>query len=159
MLFNQFVALMTVPLQDGMIELVSLPGLRQLFSPTSPPWVKEYLTDSEGEKIRLSKDKYMIKRSIMRYILAVEKEIIAFRNYMKMFDVPYLLIYSENDPITPAWGNNAMVARHNHPDNQMVLLVGNQYHEQLFSAAPLQGHILKVIDSWLQVRMNDEKKR
>jgi hypothetical protein len=34
MLFNQFVALITVPLQDSLIELLSLPGFRQLFSPS-----------------------------------------------------------------------------------------------------------------------------
>jgi pimeloyl-ACP methyl ester carboxylesterase len=159
MLFNQFVALITVPLQDGAIELVSLPGLRQLFSPTAPPWVKEYLTDSEEEKVRLSKDKYMMKRSVMRFVLAAEKEIIAFRNKMAQFDTPYLLIYSENDPITPAKGNTdfAAATHKNNPHNRVVLLTGKQYHEQLFSAQPLREQILNIIDNWLQVQLHSRR--
>ncbi len=39
MLFNQLLALISVPLQDGIIEFLSLPGLNQLFSPTTPDWV------------------------------------------------------------------------------------------------------------------------
>jgi alpha-beta hydrolase superfamily lysophospholipase len=157
MLFNQFIASVTVPIQDGAVELVSLPGLRRLLSPTAPPWVKEYLTDSEEERKLISKDKYMMKRSVMRYVLAVEKEIIAFRRKMPRFDSPYLLIYSENDPITPAWGNTdfAAVTRKNNADNQVVLLAGKHHHEQLFSAEPLRGQILDIIDSWLQVRLNN----
>jgi len=157
MLFNQFVALITVPLQDGLIELLSLPGFRQLFSPTAPPWVKEYLTDSEEEKALLGKDKYMIKRTIMRYVLGVEREIIDFRSNMDQFDSPYLLIYSENDPITPAWGSTdfATATRHKHAHNRVVLLAGNQYHEQLFSAQPLREQILNIIDDWLQERLNN----
>lgn len=160
MLFNQFVALVTVPLQDGMIELASLPGLRQLFSPNAPPWAKEYLTDSEEERRLLNTDKYMVKRSVMRYVLAIEKEIIAFRSKMAQFDSPYLLIYSENDPITPAWGNADFSAatRKNNPRNQLVLLAGKQHHEQLFSAKPLRGQILNLIDNWLQIRLNNLSK-
>jgi alpha-beta hydrolase superfamily lysophospholipase len=156
MLFNQFVALITVPLQDGLIELLSLPGLRPLFSPTAPPWVKDYLTDSEEERILLSKDSYMMKRSVLRFVLAVEKEIIDFRSRMNQFDFPYLLIYSENDSITAGWGNTdfAAATRHKNAHNRVVLLAGNQYHEQLFSAMPLRGQILDVIDGWLQERLN-----
>ena len=58
MLFNQFAALISVPVQDGIIELLSFPGLRQVFSPTTPSWVNDYLTDSEEEKIRRANDKY-----------------------------------------------------------------------------------------------------
>ncbi len=157
MLFNQFAALISVPVQDGIIEMLSLPGLRQVFSPTTPPWVNDYLTDSEEEKIRRANDKYMIKRSVLRYVLAVEKEIIDFRSRMKQFNFPYLLIYSEKDPITPAWGNTdfAAATRYKNDSNLVVLLADNQYHEQLFSAMPLRGQILDLIDAWLQERLND----
>jgi len=156
MLFNQLAALITVPIQDGIIELLSLPGLRQVFSPTAPPWVKDYLTDSEEERILASNDKYMMKRSVLRFVLAVEKEIIDFRSRMNQFDFPYLLIYSENDPITPAWGNTDFSAatRHKNDHNRVVLLAGNQYHEQLFSAMPLREHLLNLIDDWLQYRLD-----
>lgn len=155
MLLNQFVALLTVPLQDGIIELLSLPGLRQLFSPTAPDWVKNYLSDSEEERLLLANDKYMIKRSIMRFVLAVEKEIIDFRNRMDQFDSPYLLIYSEHDPLTPAWGSRDFSAatHHNNPHNRIVLLAGISHHEQLFSASPLREQILAVIDDWLEERL------
>jgi len=160
MLFNQFAALISVPVQDGIIELLSLPGLRQLFSPSAPPWVNDYLTDSEEEKIRRANDKYMIKRSVLRYVLAVEKEIIEFRSRMNQFDFPYLLIYSEKDPITPAWGNTdfAAATRYKNAHNRLVLLAGNQYHEQLFSAMPLRDQILNLIDDWLQERLNNHGK-
>ncbi|MGZ8096568.1 MAG: hypothetical protein ACXWUD_10040, partial [Methylosarcina sp.] len=157
MLFNQFVALIAVPLQDGVIELLSLPGLRQLFSPTAPDWVKNYLTDSEEEKIRLLHDKYMIKRSLLSFVLGVEKEIIKFRERMKQFDMPYLLIYSENDPITPAWGNTdfAAATRHLNPLNRVVLLAGASHHEQLFSASPVKEQILEIIDQWLEESLRE----
>jgi alpha-beta hydrolase superfamily lysophospholipase len=157
MVFNQFVALATVPLQDGVIELLSLPGLRQLFSPTAPDWVKNYLTDSEEEKIRLINDKYMIKRSLLSFVLGVEKEIIKFRKRMEQFDIPYLLIYSENDPITPAWGNTdfAAATRHLNPNNRVVLLAGASHHEQLFSASPVKEQILEIIDKWLEKRLSE----
>lgn len=99
----------------------------------------------------------MIKRTIMRYVLGVEREIIDFRRNMDQFDSPYLLIYSENDPITPAWGSTdfATATRHKHAHNRVVLLAGNQYHEQLFSAQPLREQILNIIDDWLQERLNN----
>ncbi|MGR8942033.1 MAG: alpha/beta fold hydrolase [Gammaproteobacteria bacterium] len=155
MLFNQLVALLTVPLQDGIIELLSLPGLRQLFTPTTPDWVIDYLSDSEEEKTRQANDKYIIKRSILRFVLAVEKEIIDFRNRMDRFDSPYLLIYSEDDPITPAWGNRdfAAATRYKNPHNQVVLLANVSHHEQLFSSSPLREHTLTVIDDWLEERL------
>jgi alpha-beta hydrolase superfamily lysophospholipase len=157
MLFNQFAALISVPVQDGIIELLSFPGLRQVFSPTTPQWVNDYLTDSEEEKIRSANDKYQMKCSVLRYVLAVEREIIDFRSRMKQFDFPYLLLYSENDPITPAWGNTDFTAatRYNNAHNRVVFLAGNKYHEQLFSAMPLQGQILNVIDDWLENRQNN----
>lgn len=155
MLFNQFVALISVPVQDGIIELLSLPGLRQVFSPTKPPWVNNYLNDSGEDNSRRANDNYLLNRSVLRYVLGVEKEIIEFRRRMNQFDIPYLLIYSENDPITPAWGNTDFVAatRHKNDHNRVVLLAGNQYHEQLFSAMPLQGQILNFIDDWLVERL------
>lgn len=158
MLFNQLLALISVPLQDGVIELFSLPGMRHVFSPTAPAWVSDYLTDSEEEKQRLKNDKYMIRQTVLRYVLAIEKEIIRFRRHMHRFGIPYLLIYSEHDPITPAWGSMdfASATRSNHPDNQLVPLTGVSHHEQLFSSPPLRAHILSIIDDWLQRRLIQE---
>ena len=157
LLFNQLLALLTVPLQDGMIELVSLPGLRNLFSPTTPDWVEEYLSDSKEERIRQRNDNYIIRRSVMRYVLAVEQEIIRFRRNMAGFDTPYLLIYSEQDPITPAWGNIdfAAATHNNHEHNELMLLTGKSHHEQLFSTPALRERILQQIGGWLERRIGN----
>ncbi|UJP02358.1 MAG: lysophospholipase, partial [Nitrosomonas sp.] len=53
MLFNQLFSLVTVPVLDGLFEVLSWPGLRGFFTPISPAWVTDYLTDSEEEKARL----------------------------------------------------------------------------------------------------------
>lgn len=155
LLFNQLLALITVPLQDIMIEMCSLPGARTLFSPSTPAWVVEHLSDWEEERERHRADNYIIRRSILRYVLGVEKEIIQFRNQMKQFNIPYLLIYSENDPITPAWGNTdfAALTLNKHRHNELMLLPGKNHHEQLFSTPPLRRRILQKIDSWLQQRL------
>lgn len=155
LLLNQLIALVTVPIQDGMIELLSLPGARSLFSPSTPDWVIDYLTDWEEEKARHRADNYILRRSVLRYVLGVEKEIIQFRRKMEQFETPYLLIYSENDPITPAWGNTDFAAStfHNHRDNELLPLPGKSHHEQLFSRPELTSRILTTIDHWLKLRM------
>jgi len=151
MLFNQLLALVTVPLQDSIIELVSLPGLRNLFSPGRPAWVEEYLSDSKKERLRQRNDNYIIRRCIMRYVLGVEQEIIRFRRNMARFDIPYLLIYSEQDPITPAWGNidfiEVTLKKHEH--NEVMRLTGKSHHEQLFSTPALREQILHKIGNWM----------
>ena len=151
LLFNQILSLVTVPLQDGMFELLSLPGLRQLFSPTTPDWVVNYLSDSEEERKRHRADPYIIRRSILRYVLTVEKEIIEFRRNMAKFTLPYLLIYSEHDPITPAWGNTDFVTAtlQNNSDNEVMMLAGKNHHEHLFSTPELRRQILQEIRSWM----------
>lgn len=155
LLLNQIFSLITVPLQDGIIEFVSLPGLRSMFAPTGPSWVAEHLSDSEEERIRQSNDQYIMRRCVMRYVLAVEKEIIQFRQEMARFEVPYLLIYSEQDPITPAWGNIdfAAATQNKHEDDEVMVLTGKSHHEQLFSEPVLRGQILQKIDLWLQRRL------
>jgi alpha-beta hydrolase superfamily lysophospholipase len=155
LLFNQLLALVTVPLQDGIIELVSLSGLRNLFSPVSPAWVKNYLSDSEKERIRQRNDNYIIGKCIMRYVLGVAQEIIWFRRNMNSFSFPYLLIYSEQDPITPAWGNIdfADVTLNNQAHNELMQLTGKSHHEQLFSTPALREQILHKIDNWMEICM------
>ncbi|MGR9000322.1 MAG: hypothetical protein ACU88J_14930, partial [Gammaproteobacteria bacterium] len=150
-------ALVTVPLQDGMIELVSLPGLRKLFSPAVPDWVEQQLSDSEAERIRQRNDNYIIRRSIMRYVLGVEQEIIRFRLNMAGFDTSYLLIYSEQDPITPAWGNIdfTKLTRNKNEYNEVMLLTGKSHHEQLFSSPALREQILQKIDAWMERRLGN----
>lgn len=78
---------------------------------------------------------------------------------MAQFDSPYLLIYSEHDPITPAWGSAdfAVATRLNNADNRVMLLAGKSHHEQLFSAEPLRTRILALIDGWLDMRLNNLK--
>ncbi|WP_340121005.1 alpha/beta hydrolase [Methylobacter svalbardensis] len=151
MLLNQFLALLAVPLQNGLIEFLSLPGMRNLFSPSSPDWVADYLSDWEEEKIRHQSDKYIMHRSILRYVQGVQKEIIQFRSKMDGFDLPYLLIYSEHDPITAAWGNIefAAVTLGKHADNEVMALSGASHHEQLFSEPKRRKEILQRIDQWL----------
>jgi len=151
MLFNQILSLITVPIQDGMIELLSLPGMRQLFSPTTPDWVVNYLSNWEEERKRHQSDPYIIRRSILRYVLTIEKEVIDFRRNMAKFTLPYLLIYSEHDPITPAWGNTDFIAAtlQNHSDNEVFMLEGANHHEQLFSTPALRRQILQKIRSWI----------
>ena len=152
---NQLVALIPVPLQDAIVELLSLPGIRAFVSPTTPDWVVEYLTDWEDERNRHRADNYIIRRTILRYVLGVEREIIRFRREMDKFDVPYLLIYSEFDPITPAWGNTdfAAVTLDHHQDNEVMVLGSENHHEQLFSSPPLRKHVLMKIDEWLGRRL------
>jgi len=76
---------------------------------------------------------------------------------MARFDMPYLLIYAEQDPITPAWGNIdfAAVTQDKHEDNELMALTGKSHHEQLFSEPALRAQILQKIDQWLQRRLND----
>lgn len=153
--FNQVSALILVPLLDGLAEVASWPVLRRLFSPTTPRWVVDYLTDWEQEKARHLADGFIIRRSILRFVLGVEKEIIQFRRIMAGFDVPYLLIYAAKDPITPAWGNEDFAAStaHRHPDNLVLALPDKSHHEQLFSAPPLNRWLLGAIDRWLDRRL------
>ena len=154
MLLNQLLSLITVPIQDGLIELLSLPGMRSLFSPSTPDWVINYLSNWEEERNRQKSDPYILRRSILRYVLAIEKEVIQFRESMEQFDTPYLLIYSEHDPITPAWGNIdfATVSQQNHPDNEIMMLAGENHHEQLFSTPALRQQVLEKIRAWIVLR-------
>lgn len=158
LLFNQLLALVTVPIQDGIFEILSLPGLRQLFSPSTPDWVVDYLSNWEVERVRQKADPYIIRRSILRYVLTIEKEVIQFRNDMAQFNIPYLLIYSEFDPITPAWGNTDFAAstEHNHPRNEVIMLAGENHHEQLFSTPELRQKILEKIRSWIDVSASEK---
>jgi alpha-beta hydrolase superfamily lysophospholipase len=159
LLFNQMLALITVPLHDGIFELLSLPGLRNVFSPAGPAWVEEHLSDSEEERIRQRNDNYIIRRCVLRYVLGIEKEIIQFRQNMAAFSTPYLLIYSEQDPITPAWGSTdfAAVTRDKHEHNELMVLTGKNHHEQLFSTPILREQILHKIDDWLEQRISRSK--
>lgn len=157
LLFNQLLALITVPLHDGFFELLSLPGLRNVFSPTTPAWVEEHLSDSEEERVRQRNDNYIMHRSVLCYALGVEKEIIQFRQNMAKFATPYLLIYSEYDPITPAWGSTdfAAVTLDIHEHNELMVLPGKSHHEQLFSTPALREQILRKIDDWLKQRLEN----
>lgn len=158
MLFNQLLSLITVPIQDGLIELLSLPGMRSLFSPSTPDWVIDYLSDWEEERMRQKSDPCIIRRSILRYVLTIEKEVIQFRERMAQFDIPYLLIYSEHDPITPAWGSIDFIAasQHNHTDNEVMMLAGENHHEQLFSSPELRQQVLEKIRSWIDFRIKED---
>jgi alpha-beta hydrolase superfamily lysophospholipase len=153
---NQALALVTVPLLDGLFEVLSWPGLRHIFSPTTPGWVPDYLSDWEDERARHRADAYIIRRSILRYVKGVEGEIVRFRRHMEELSTPYFLVYSASDPITPAWGSHDFAGKtfDKHPDNQVLPLIDKVHHEQLFSAPPLRHELLRKIEGWLDRRLS-----
>lgn len=155
LIVNQLVSLITVPLLDGLFEVLSWPGLRTLFTPVSPAWVVDYLTDSEAEKGRIRADGWIIRRNLLRYVKGIEAEIVRFRRHMSTFAIPYYLIYSGRDPITPAWGSEdfAHVTLQNHPDNALLPLPELSHHEHLFSSPPLRDELLEKIERWLDKRL------
>ncbi|SDW77589.1 alpha/beta fold hydrolase [Nitrosomonas communis] len=154
LIINQIVSLIIVPLLDGIFEVLSWPGLRTLFTPATPDWVLDYLTDSEHEKARIRADGWFIRRALLRYVKAIETEIIHFRHHMSEFAIPYYLIFSGRDPITPSWGSEdfAQLTLQNHPDNELLPLPKLSHHEHLFSSQPLRNEILKKIEQWLDRR-------
>lgn len=155
MIMNQIMSFITVPLLDGIFEVLSWPGLRTLFTPVTPDWVVDYLTDSEAEKARIRADGWFIRRNLLRYVKGIEAEIVHFRRHMSEFAIPYYLIYSGHDPITPAWGSQdfAHVTLQNHPDNELLPLLKMSHHEHLFSSQPLRNELLRKIEQWLNLRL------
>ena len=155
-LLNQLVALPTVALLNGLFEVFSWPGLRELFSPSTPDWVPDSLTDDPQERARHRADGYIIRRTVLRYVRGVEKEIVRFRRRMAEFSVPYLLISAAHDPITSAWGNRdfARLTRSRHGENEVVELADYGYHEQMFSKPPLREILLRRIETWLDSRLD-----
>jgi alpha-beta hydrolase superfamily lysophospholipase len=73
---------------------------------------------------------------------------------MSEFAIPYYLIFSGRDPITPSWGSEdfAQLTLQNHPDNELLPLPKLSHHEHLFSSQPLRNEILKKIEQWLDRR-------
>jgi alpha-beta hydrolase superfamily lysophospholipase len=156
LILNQLLSLIIVPVFDGLFEVFSWPGLRNLFTPAAPSWVLDYLTDSEKEKARLREDNWIVRRSLLRYVKGIEEEIVLFRRQMNQFAIPYLLIASENDPITPFWGSSdfAQVTLNNRSDNGVITLPGMRYHQHLFLAEPARQNILAAIERWLNRRLS-----
>lgn len=152
---NQAVAVPVTLLVRGLFEALSWPGIRVLATPVTPDWVPDYLTDWEEERARHRADGYIIRRSLLRYVKAVEREIVGFRRRMGEFRLPYLLVYSGQDPITASWGMEDFLraSRANHPDNESMLLPDRYPHEHLFSSPPLREEILRRIDAWLARRL------
>ncbi len=153
---SRTVAFATAPLLNGLFEVLSWPGLRQVFTPSTPDWVVHYLTDSEEERARHRADRYIIRRSLLRYVKAVEREIVRFRHRMDRFATPYFLVYSGREPITPAWGSRDFIAatQHHHRDNRVLALAQFDHHEHLFSAPPFRSELLERIDRWLEQRLS-----
>lgn len=155
LLFNQVFSLMTVPVLDGLFEVFSWPGLRHLATPVSPAWVTDYLTDSDVEKARLRADHWIVRRSLLRYVKGIEQEVVNFRHQMADFSIPYYLIYSERDPITPAWGNGDFVEstlKHS-ANNKVWKLPGLVYHQHVFLEEPLRTELLESIEQWIHRQM------
>jgi len=154
--FNQLLAVITVPVLDGVFDLLSWPGLRSVFSPISPEWVKDYLTDSEAERAKLRADGWIVRRTLLRYVKGIEEEIVHFRRRMDQFTLPYFLIYSAHDPITPAWGNEdfSRATFSYHPDNAILALPGLVYHQHLFLLEPMRTELLQKIDQWIHQRLD-----
>ena len=155
LLFNQLLSLVTVPVLDGLFEVFSWPGPRNFASPTSPVWVTDYLTDSEEEKARLRADGWIVRRSLLRYVKGIEGEVVRFRREMADFSIPYYLIYSELDPITPAWGDEdfARVTLQHNPANEVLKLPGLPYHQHVFMQEPARTELLQKIERWLDRRL------
>lgn len=156
LLFNQLFSLMTVPVLDGLFEVFSWPGLRSLFTPVSPAWVTDYLTDSEEEKARLRADGWIVRRSLLRYVKGIEDEVVRLRRRMADFLLPYYLVYSERDPITPAWGGEdfARVTLNHNPANEVLKLPDLPYHQHLFLKEPARTELLRKIERWLERRLS-----
>lgn len=156
LLFNQLFSLVTVPVLDGLFEVLSWPGLRNFVTPISPAWVTDYLTDSEAEKARLRADGWIVRRSLLRYVKGIEEEIVHFRRNMSQFKVPYYLVYSEYDPITPAWGSMdfARATLQYDTDNEVLMLPHLHYHQHLFLAEPTRTELLRSIEHWINRRLH-----
>ena len=116
----------------------------------------DYLTDSEKERALLSEDNWIVRRSLLRYVKGIEEEIVLFRRQMDRFAIPYLLISSENDPITPSWGSNdfAQATLKNRTDNAFITLPEMRYHQHLFLEEPARQKILAAIEQWLYRRLS-----
>ncbi len=154
LLFNQLLSLITVPVLDGVFEVLSWPVLRSFLTPIAPEWVKDYLTDSEEEKARIRADNWIVRRTLLRFVKGIEEEIVHFRRKMNQFAIPYYLVYSEYDPITPAWGSvdfARATLRHN-PDNEILALRNMSYHQHLFLKEPARTELLKKIEQWINCR-------
>ncbi len=151
LLFNQLLSLITVPVLDGLFEILSWPGLRTFLTPIAPDWVKDYLTDSEEEKARLRADNWIVRRSLLRFVKGIEAEIVHFHRQMNLFPLPYFLIYSEQDPITPASGNEAFVQAtlKQNPHNQVLAIPNLPYHQHLFLTEPARTGLLRKIEEWI----------
>lgn len=156
LLFNQLLSLVTVPVLDGLFEVFSWPGLRNFATPTSPAWVTDYLTDSEEQKARLRADSWIVRRSLLRYVKGIEAEVVHFRRHMAGFSIPYYLIYSEMDPITPAWGDEdfARVTLQHSSANEVLKLPGLPYHQHVFLQEPARTGLLQKIEHWLEHRLS-----
>jgi alpha-beta hydrolase superfamily lysophospholipase len=155
MAFNQVLAFLTVPVLEGVFEILSLPGLRRAFSTVTPAWVVDYLTDSAEEKKKIRDDSWIIRRTVPRYAKGIEEEIVLFRRQMHAFDTPYDLIYSAQDPITPAWGSEDFIhaTLNNHSDNRYLELTDSRYHQHLFLTEPRRSEVLQHITQWLMHRI------
>lgn len=156
LLFNQLFSLMTVPVLDGLFEVFSWPGLRSLFTPVSPAWVTDYLTDSEEEKARLRADGWIVRRSLLRYVKGIEDEVVRLRRRMADFSLPYYLVYSERDPVTPGWGGEdfARVTLNHNPASEVLKLPDLPYHQHLFLKEPARTELLRKIEHWLERRLS-----
>lgn len=155
MAFNQTLAFLTVPILESVFEILSWPGLRRVFSPVTPAWVVDYLTDSAAEKKKIRNDSWIIRRTVPRYAKGVEEEIVLFRRQMHAFDTPYDLIYSAQDPITPAWGSEDFIQAtlNNHGDNRYLELTDSRYHQHLFLTEPRRSEVLQHITQWFKHRI------
>ncbi len=154
-LAQQSLAWLTVPVFDGLVEFLSLPGIRYWWAPRGPGWLGNYLTDSKEERQRLANDHYRARRGVLRYVLGIQYEIIDLQADAGHFNAPYLLIYSEHDPITPAIGAQLFhqAAADNHPDNRLHQLKNERHHQQLFLKPEQRQQVLDVIDDWLNHRL------
>lgn len=141
---------------NGLFEGLSRPGLRALTTPKAPDWVPDYLTNWEEERQRHRADAYIIRRALLSYVKGIEREIVGFRRRMAEFSLPYLLVYSGQDPITASWGGRdfAAATQHRHSDNEALPLSDKYHHEHLFAVPQETAEVLRRIDRWLEKRLS-----
>ena len=157
LIFNQlriiFLVVFSIPPENPMHDVVGLLGLGLYYA--THDGVTDYLTDSEAEKVRLRADNWIVRRSLLRYVKGIEEEVVRFRRKMDQFTIPYYLVYSEHDPITPAWGNEdfARATLKNHSDNEVLALPNLYYHQHLFLKEPARTELLMKIEKWMDHRL------
>lgn len=117
-----------------------------------PSWSVNALSNCAEEVQRLLADGYITRRVMWRVLKGIEREIAGFRQRMAGFPLPYLLIYSELDPVTPAWGNRDFLSatKRLFPLNSEMEIKGAYHHKHLIAEPADRAAVLARIEEWLK---------